>query len=142
MCALNPVPPHTQIELDGTTYPIKSIANLNGHSIAPYRIHAGKSVPIVRGREMTRMEEGAFGAVCRKAACTPALPLLSTLLVQPSPDLVSCAAKRRAFPHRHWYSPLPLTFSQPTLQASATPSRRLAPLAKAVSWRTSSAATT
>ena len=26
-----------ELELDGTTYPIKSIRNLNGHSIAPYR---------------------------------------------------------------------------------------------------------
>ena len=27
---------------------VKSIRNLNGHSIGPYRIHAGKSVPIVK----------------------------------------------------------------------------------------------
>ncbi len=27
---------------------VKSIRNLNGHSIAPYQIHAGKSVPIVK----------------------------------------------------------------------------------------------
>lgn len=26
-----------EIELDGKTYPIKSIRNLNGHSISPYR---------------------------------------------------------------------------------------------------------
>lgn len=26
-----------ELELDGKTYPIKSIRNLNGHSIAPYR---------------------------------------------------------------------------------------------------------
>ena len=37
--------------------------NLNGHSIAPYRIHAGKSVPIVKGGEATRMEEGEFFAI-------------------------------------------------------------------------------
>ena len=35
---------------------VKSIRNLNGHSIAPYRIHAGKTVPIVKGGEATRME--------------------------------------------------------------------------------------
>lgn len=29
-------------------YPVKSIRNLNGHSIGPYQIHAGKSVPIVK----------------------------------------------------------------------------------------------
>lgn len=44
-------------------YPIKSIRNLNGHSIGPYQIHAGKSVPIVKGGESTRMEEGEFFAI-------------------------------------------------------------------------------
>ena len=38
-----------EVELDGKTYRVKSIRNLNGHSIGPYRIHAGKSVPIVKG---------------------------------------------------------------------------------------------
>ena len=37
-------------------FQVKPIRNLNGHSIAPYRIHAGKSVPIVKGGEATRME--------------------------------------------------------------------------------------
>ena len=37
---------------------VKSIRNLNGHSIASYRIHAGKTVPIVKGGEATRMEVG------------------------------------------------------------------------------------
>lgn len=35
---------------------VKPIRNLNGHSVGPYQIHAGKSVPIVRGGEQTRME--------------------------------------------------------------------------------------
>ncbi|PSC68131.1 methionine aminopeptidase 2B-like [Micractinium conductrix] len=52
-----------EVELDGKTYPVKSIRNLNGHSIGPYRIHAGKSVPIVKGGEATRMEEGEFFAI-------------------------------------------------------------------------------
>lgn len=47
-----------ELELDGTTYPIKSIRNLNGHSIAPYKIHAGKSVPIIAGGSGEKMEEG------------------------------------------------------------------------------------
>ena len=38
-----------EVELDGKVYPIKSVRNLNGHSIDAYRIHAGKSVPIVKG---------------------------------------------------------------------------------------------
>ena len=47
-----------EVELNGKTYPIKCCRNLNGHSIGPYQIHAGKSVPIVKGGETTRMEEG------------------------------------------------------------------------------------
>ena len=39
-----------EVELDGRTYQVKAIRNLNGHSIGPYQIHAGKSVPIVRVR--------------------------------------------------------------------------------------------
>jgi methionine aminopeptidase len=42
---------------------VKSIRNLNGHSIGPYQIHAGKSVPIVKGGEQTKMEEGEFFAI-------------------------------------------------------------------------------
>lgn len=47
----------------GKVYPIKCCRNLNGHSIGPYQIHAGKSVPIVKGGETTRMEEGEFYAI-------------------------------------------------------------------------------
>jgi methionyl aminopeptidase len=44
---------------------IKAIRNLNGHSIDPYRIHGGKSVPIVRNPEMEniKMEENEFYAI-------------------------------------------------------------------------------
>jgi methionyl aminopeptidase len=52
-----------EIELNGKVYPIKCCRNLNGHSIGPYQIHAGKSVPIVGGGETTRMEEGEFYAI-------------------------------------------------------------------------------
>lgn len=52
-----------EVELDGKTYQVKSIRNLNGHSISPYRIHAGKTVPIVKGGEATRMEEMEFYAI-------------------------------------------------------------------------------
>ena len=38
-----------EVELDGKTYQVKAIRNLNGHSIGPYRIHAGKTVPIIKG---------------------------------------------------------------------------------------------
>ncbi|XP_072388559.1 methionine aminopeptidase 2-like [Diabrotica undecimpunctata] len=52
-----------EVELDGKTYQVKSIRNLNGHSISPYRIHAGKTVPIVKGGEATVMEENEFYAI-------------------------------------------------------------------------------
>ncbi|KAL1116829.1 hypothetical protein AAG570_005299 [Ranatra chinensis] len=52
-----------EVEIDGKIYPVKSIRNLNGHSIAPYRIHAGKTVPIVKGGEATVMEENEFYAI-------------------------------------------------------------------------------
>lgn len=52
-----------EVELDGKTYQVKSIRNLNGHSISPYRIHSGKTVPIVKGGETTRMEENEFYAI-------------------------------------------------------------------------------
>ena len=45
-----------EVELDGKTYTVKPIRNLNGHSITPYRIHAGKTVPIVKGGGGTKME--------------------------------------------------------------------------------------
>ena len=40
---------------------VKSIRNLNGHSVGLYRVHAGKTVPIVKGGESTRMEVCMFG---------------------------------------------------------------------------------
>lgn len=52
-----------EIELDGKVYPIKCCRNLCGHSIGPYQIHAGNSVPIVSGGATTRMEEGEFYAI-------------------------------------------------------------------------------
>lgn len=47
-----------EVELDGKMYQVKSIRNLSGHNINPYQIHGGKSVPIVKGGDQTRMEEG------------------------------------------------------------------------------------
>jgi len=52
-----------EVEIDGKTYQVKSIRNLNGHSVAPYRIHAGKTVPIVKGGDATVMEENEFYAI-------------------------------------------------------------------------------
>ena len=52
-----------EVEIGGKVHQVKSIRNLNGHSIAPYQIHAGKSVPIVKGGDGVRMEEGEFFAI-------------------------------------------------------------------------------
>uniref|UniRef100_M4BUN6 Methionine aminopeptidase 2 n=1 Tax=Hyaloperonospora arabidopsidis (strain Emoy2) TaxID=559515 RepID=M4BUN6_HYAAE len=52
-----------EVTIEGKTYPIKSIRNLNGHSIGPYQIHGGKSVPIVKTDDQTKMEEGEIFAI-------------------------------------------------------------------------------
>ncbi|KAH6641705.1 methionine aminopeptidase 2-like protein [Chaetomium tenue] len=52
-----------EVEIDGTTYPVKPIRNLNGHTILPYNIHGGKSVPIVKSNDTTKMEEGDVFAI-------------------------------------------------------------------------------
>lgn len=52
-----------EIELGNKTYQVKCVQNLNGHLIEAYHIHAGKTVPIVRGGPQTRMEEGELYAI-------------------------------------------------------------------------------
>ena len=34
----------------------KAIRNLNGHSIGSYRIHAGKTVPIIKGKQRANVK--------------------------------------------------------------------------------------
>lgn len=54
-----------EVVLNQKTYPIKSIQNLSGHSIERYKIHAGKSVPIIKNPRdsSVKMEEGEFYAI-------------------------------------------------------------------------------
>lgn len=52
-----------EVEIDGKVHQVRSIRNLCGHSIAPYHIHGSKSVPIVKGHEATKMEEGEVFAI-------------------------------------------------------------------------------
>jgi methionyl aminopeptidase len=52
-----------EVEIDGKLLQVKCIRNLNGHSIGPYKIHAGKTVPIVRNGDQTKMEEGELYAI-------------------------------------------------------------------------------
>lgn len=52
-----------ECEINGKTYPIKCIRNLNGHDIRQWQIHGGKSVPIVKSNDQTKMEEGEVFAI-------------------------------------------------------------------------------
>eukprot|EP01069_Polyplicarium_translucidae_P000237 Polyplicarium_translucidae@DN1135_c0_g1_i1.p1 len=52
-----------EVELDGKMHRIRPVRNLSGHTIEPYKIHAGKSLPITRNSETTRMEEGEVYAI-------------------------------------------------------------------------------
>lgn len=52
-----------EMEIDGKLVPIKPIRNLNGHSISKYHIHGGKTLPIVKSSDSTRMEEGEIFAI-------------------------------------------------------------------------------
>lgn len=53
-----------EFEAEGKTHQVKCIRNLNGHNIEPYRIHGGKSVPIVATPGLnTKMEEGEYFAI-------------------------------------------------------------------------------
>ena len=52
-----------EVTIEGKTYPVKSIRNLNGHDIVQGSIHGGKSVPIVKSPDTTKMEEGEIFAI-------------------------------------------------------------------------------
>lgn len=52
-----------EVTINGVTYPVKAVRNLCGHSIGPYQIHYGKSVPMCRSTDTTRMEEGEMYAI-------------------------------------------------------------------------------
>mmetsp|Transcript_5557 Transcript_5557/g.9521 ORF Transcript_5557/g.9521 Transcript_5557/m.9521 type:complete len:491 (-) Transcript_5557:61-1533(-) len=52
-----------EVEIGNQVHTVKAVQNLCGHSIAPYQIHAGKSVPIVRGGPQTKMDEGELFAI-------------------------------------------------------------------------------
>ena len=52
-----------ECEINGKTYPIKSIRNIGGHSILPYCIHGTKSIPSIATGDITKMEEGDVFAI-------------------------------------------------------------------------------
>ena len=52
-----------QVEINGKTYQVKPCRNLCGHNIAPWVIDGGKSVPIVKNGDTTKLEEGEHIAI-------------------------------------------------------------------------------
>ena len=52
-----------EVEIKGKTHKIKAIKNLCGHTVGQYKVHAGKSVPIVKRDDNTKMEEGEMYAI-------------------------------------------------------------------------------
>jgi len=55
-----------EVEINGKLEPVKPIRNLSGHTITPYNIHGGvggKSVPLVKNGDNTKMEEGEMFAI-------------------------------------------------------------------------------
>ncbi|KAL2197887.1 peptidase M24, structural domain-containing protein [Corynascus similis CBS 632.67] len=52
-----------EVEIRGKTYRVKPIRNLSGHNIKQNRIHGGKSIPFVKTRDQTKMEEGEVFAI-------------------------------------------------------------------------------
>lgn len=53
-----------EFEAEGKTHHVKCIRNLQGHNIEPWRIHGGKSVPIVAVPNLDeKMEEGEYFAI-------------------------------------------------------------------------------
>jgi methionyl aminopeptidase len=52
-----------EVEINKKTYKIKPIRNLCGHDIVLYRIHGGKTVPCVKTKDDTKMEENEFYAI-------------------------------------------------------------------------------
>ena len=52
-----------EVEIKGQSIPIRSIRNLNGHDIIQYSIHGGKSIPIVKSNDQTKMEENEIFAI-------------------------------------------------------------------------------
>lgn len=104
-----------EVELGGKTFRVKPIRNLNGHSIERYKIHAGKTVPIVGGRtgegSNNRMAEGEIyaietfgstghGYVYEEGECSHYMrnysdspPLSSVRLTPKSKQLLGCIEK-------------------------------------------------
>lgn len=52
-----------EVEIRGKTYRVKPVRNITGHNIKQWHIHGGKSIPFVKNRDQTKMEEGEVFAI-------------------------------------------------------------------------------
>lgn len=52
-----------EVELNGKTYPVRSVRNITGHNILRYKIHGDKQVPFIKTQTAQRMEEGDIFAI-------------------------------------------------------------------------------
>ena len=52
-----------EVEIKGKTHKLKAVKNLCGHTMDLFKVHAGKSVPIVAKDDNTKMEEGELYAI-------------------------------------------------------------------------------
>jgi methionyl aminopeptidase len=51
-----------EVEINGKIYPVKPVRDLSGHNIKQYQIHGGKSIPFIKTKDQTKMEEGEIFA--------------------------------------------------------------------------------
>lgn len=52
-----------EVEIGGKNFAVKAVRNISGHNIKQYRIHGGKSIPFVKNKDQTKMEEGEVFAI-------------------------------------------------------------------------------
>ncbi|TDZ49749.1 Methionine aminopeptidase 2-1 [Colletotrichum trifolii] len=52
-----------EVEIGGKTYQVKPARNICAHNIDRYRIHGGKSIPFIKNKDQTKMEEGEIFAI-------------------------------------------------------------------------------
>ncbi|SPJ79305.1 probable methionyl aminopeptidase [Fusarium torulosum] len=52
-----------EVDINGKTYPVKPVRNISAHNIKHYQIHGGKSIPFIKNRDKTKMEEGEVFAI-------------------------------------------------------------------------------
>jgi len=52
-----------EVELNGSTIPVKAVRNISGHTILRYKIHGDRQVPFFKTKANQRMEEGDVFAI-------------------------------------------------------------------------------